>query len=143
MMPINGWHLFNFVRLLDCCNLFWEANVIRYKLTDDCRNVFADKKGKSKIRIFVRQNDVIFVDLLEKMEAEGICEVVKCRLYWPDGDIQEAYVLGFHITIHNKDEMFDGRFNAVPMEKLTTNVSVEKVKISHTPYNLSADVAGR
>ena len=91
--------------------------MVRYKLTNDCRNVFADEKGKSKIGIFVRDGDVVFVDLLEKMKAEGICELVKCRLYWPDGDVQEAFVIGMHICIHNKDEMYDGRFNTVPPSK--------------------------
>lgn len=91
--------------------------MVRYKLENECRNVFADKAGKSKIPIFVRHGHVIFVDLLEKMKAEGICEVVKCRLYWPDGNVQEAFVIGMHIGIHNKDEMYDGRFNAIP----TTN----------------------
>lgn len=91
--------------------------MIRYKLTNDCRHVWADKEGKSKIPIFARNGDVIFVDLLEKMAAEGICETIKCRLYWSDGNIQEAFVIGFHITIHNKDEMFDGRFNGVPTNK--------------------------
>lgn len=90
--------------------------MVRYVLTNDCRNVFTDREGKSKIKIIARHGDVIFVDLLEKMKAEGICETVKCRLYWPDGNVQEAFVIGFHITLHNKDEMYDGRFNSVPVK---------------------------
>lgn len=82
--------------------------MVRYKLADDCKHIYdLDKK-----KIPIHCKGVIFVDLLNPPHEEGICELVPIKAFFPDGLIVVGSVVGFLIELHNKSELFDGRFNS-------------------------------
>lgn len=96
--------------------------MVRYKLTNDCKQIYNENKEK----IPVDNRQITFVDLLNPPIEEGICEIVKIRAYFPDGRVIIGEVIGSCITLHNQNELYDGRFNA-------SNVTPQDVRIHFMP----------
>ena len=88
-------------------------DTVRYKLNGDARYLLKDDGTNMPINHLIGQ--VILVDILELMEFEGICKGVKVKLFYPDGKIETGSVVGFAISLHNKDALFDGRFNSTQL----------------------------
>ena len=88
-------------------------NTVRYKLNGDARYLLKD--DGTNLPIDHPRGQVILVDILEPMECEGICKGVKVKLFYPDGKIESGSVVGFGISLHNKDGLFDGRFNSTQL----------------------------
>ena len=82
---------------------------IRYILSKDC-SYFYDV-NKTKIYLD-HKKEPFYVDILSEMQVEGICLPVKIKVFCPNGEIIIGYVSGQYITINNKDELYDGRFNS-------------------------------
>jgi hypothetical protein len=94
-------------------------SMVRYKLTNDCKHIYDQQKNKILIP---RNVTTIFVDLLNPPIEEGICELVAIKAFFPDGLIVVGSVVGFHIKLHNHNQLFDGRFNS---DNLNTNFTKE------------------
>ncbi len=80
---------------------------VRYGLIKEAR-IWKDKK-----EIQLNYPEKCFIDLLEPMECEGICEQIKIKIFCPDGTIiSNVTVSGACIKLVNKNSLFDGRFNS-------------------------------
>jgi hypothetical protein len=86
--------------------------MIRYKLAKDTKYIYTEQGEKVPLSVFLRDEEV-FIDLLEPMDEEGSCHLFKARIYYPNGEIITGKVLGWTVALHDKDLLFDGRFNGV------------------------------
>ncbi len=94
--------------------------MIRYKLHNDIKVLWDGKDGNIKIPS-VQRDEHRFVDIIRPHPDFPGCYWVK--VYYPNGDVYEGYTppgLLYAIELHNKEELFDGRFNS---DKVTTNSS--------------------
>lgn len=85
----------------------------RYTFDNDARNLVSNTGEKIPLRR--NQNgtfDGVFLDILEPMEEEGICRMVKIKVFYPNGDIVSGSIMGHLIKLTSKDDLFDGRFNS-------------------------------
>lgn len=82
--------------------------MIRYILSSDTKFIYDDDGKKMPIN-----PKGVFVDLLEPLTGDGSCDLTKARVYLPSGNVLICKVLGWTVTLNNKDELFDGRFNGV------------------------------
>lgn len=84
--------------------------VVRYFLNRDAKILHEDNGEKFSIPFTF--SSPIFVDILGPLEGEGSCESIKVRLFLPNGDIKTGNIVGYCISIYNKDALYDGRFNS-------------------------------
>jgi hypothetical protein len=85
--------------------------MIRYKLNPNERLVvIVDDEMKKKDVVYPTKDINYFVDILGT--APGF---IKIKLFKPDGEIVIGWITSILIDLivfHNKDELFDGRFNS-------------------------------
>lgn len=82
--------------------------MVRYCLNRSAKELHLDDGAKVPVP-FGRAP--VFVDVLSRLE-EGACWPVRVRAFFPDGQIHVGTVVGFGIELFNRDDLFDGRFNA-------------------------------
>jgi hypothetical protein len=86
--------------------------MIRYKLNPNERLVvIVDDTMEKKLDVIYLTKDInYFVDILGAKPG-----FIKIKLFKPDGDIVIGWITSILtdlIVLHNKDELFDGRFNS-------------------------------
>jgi hypothetical protein len=85
--------------------------MVRYKLTKDNKYVYLTEDSKdSSTRIETHAVDFqYFVDIL--WDTKNF-HLIRARVFMPKGEIINGFVLRDYVELHNKEELFDGRFNS-------------------------------
>lgn len=83
--------------------------MIRYKLNPHEQRITISNDDRKIIKTIYPDGKDIFVDILDRTEF-----YIKIRVFLNDEIIVGSILTQFDemITIHNKDELYDGRFNS-------------------------------